>query len=216
AAGFVSPDTRYAVVKSALKQKFNCIETTSMGRLFDAAASILGLADFNSHEGCCAMALEAAARKALIQKVQPLPLAFAKEETAPDEDWSCSNTSCKEVRNINNSTKNNWKKAVYNPAPLWEALLQVPKEKNQIGAAALGFHYAICSMVVDMAETAGIRQIVLAGGCFANRILLETCTNELRKRGFLVYYNEKVSPGDGGITLGQAYYGLLKSNGADR
>ena len=216
AAGIVSLDPRYAVVKAALKQKINCIETSSMGRLFDAAASILELADFNSHEGRCAMALEAAARKALIEKVQPLPLAFAKEETAPDEEWNCSNASCKEVSNINNNTKNNWKNVVYNPAPLWEALLQVPKEQNQICAAALGFHYAICDMVVDMAETAGIRQIVLAGGCFANRILLETCTNELRKRGFLVYYNEKVSPGDGGITLGQAYYGLLKSNGADR
>ena len=216
AAGIASPDSRYAVVKAALQQKINCIETSSMGRLFDAAASILGLADFNSHEGRCAMALEAAARKALIKKAQPLPLAFTKEKTAPDENSNCSNTSCKEVSNINNNTKNNWKKAVYNPAPLWETLLQVPKEQKQICAAALGFHYAICDMVVDMAETAGIRQIVLAGGCFANRILLETCTNELRKRGFLVYYNEKVSPGDGGIAPGQAYYGLLKSNGTDR
>jgi hydrogenase maturation protein HypF len=40
---------------------------------------------------------------------------------------------------------------------------------------------------------------------------LETCTKELQERDFQVYYNEAVSCGDGGISLGQAYYGLLQS-----
>ena len=79
-------------------------------------------------------------------------------------------------------------------------------------AAALGFHYAVVNMVTDMAERMGVKQIALAGGCFANRILLETCTKELQERGFLVYHNEAVSCGDGGISLGQAYYGLLRSS----
>ena len=83
---------------------------------------------------------------------------------------------------------------------------------DKISAAALGFHYAVTDMVIDMAESSGVRQIALCGGCFANRILLESCESELQKRGFAVYYNQKVSCGDGGISLGQAYYGLLRSS----
>ena len=60
-----------------------------------------------------------------------------------------------------------------------------------------------------MAERVNIKQIALCGGCFANRILLESCTTALQARGFQVYYNEAVSPGDGGISLGQAYYGQI-------
>ena len=185
AAGIDNSDARLAVVKAALKQKINCIETSSMGRLFDAAASLLGLADFNSHQGRCAMALEAAARRALQNSIAPLPMQFKIEK--------------------DNS---------YNPAPIWKRFCDLQTE-NDISAAALGFHYAVTNMVIDMAESSGVRQIALCGGCFANRILLENCVDELQKRGFVVYYNQKVSCGDGGISLGQAYYGLLKLNETD-
>ena len=212
AAGLHSHDPRFAIVKKALQQNMNAIRTSSMGRLFDAAASLLGLADFNSHQGRCAMALESAARVALREKIQPLPLAFAIEDVALDEGRSSNNHSEKEVINISGNTKSNLKKVVYNPAPVWKALLQVKKESQEIFAAALGFHYAVVNMVIDIAERVGVKQVALAGGCFANRILLETCTKELQERGFQVYYNEAVSCGDGGISLGQAYYGLLRSS----
>ena len=185
AAGIENSDARLAVVKAALKQNINCIETSSMGRLFDAAASLLGLADFNSHQGRCAMALESAARHALKNSIAPLPMQFKKE-----------------------------KENSYNPAPILKQMCDLQTE-NDISAAALGFHYAVTNMVIDMAESSGVRQIALCGGCFANRILLESCVDELQKRGFAVYYNQKVSCGDGGISLGQAYYGLLKLNKTD-
>ena len=182
AAGIDNCDSRLAVVKKALAQRINCIETSSMGRLFDAAASLLGLADFNFHQGRCAMALESAARHALQNNIAPLPMQFKKEK--------------------DNS---------YNPAPIWKRICDLQTE-NDISAAALGFHYAVTNMVIDMAESSGARQIALCGGCFANRILLESCESELQKWGFAVYYNQKVSCGDGGISLGQAYYGLLRSS----
>ena len=185
---------------------------SSMGRLFDAASSLLGLADFNSHQGRCAMALESAARTAQMEKIQPLPLAFAKEWAKSGEDYKNSNSN---NRNFNETIyadgKDNYnlEKVLYNPAPVWEALLQVKRERKDICAAALGFHYAVVNMVTDMAERMGVKQVVLAGGCFANRILLETCTKELQERDFQVYYNEAVSCGDGCISLGQAYYGYI-------
>jgi len=182
AAGIENSDSRLAVVKKALKLRINCIETSSMGRLFDAAASLLGLADFNSHQGRCAMALEAAARRALQNNIAPLLVQFKKENDS-----------------------------IFDPAPIWHKICDLQDEK-EISAAALGFHFAITDMVIDMAENSGIRQIALCGGCFANRILLESCVDELQKRGFAVYYNQKVSCGDGGISLGQAYYGMLRSS----
>ena len=212
AAGLQSHDSRFAIVKKALQQNMNVIQTSSMGRLFDAASSLLGLADFNSHQGRCAMALESAARVALREKIKPLSLAFAKELARSDEDINYSNdTRFNETINADGKDNYNLEKVLYDPAPIWEALLQVKRERKDICAAALGFHYAVVNMVIDMADRMGVKQVVLAGGCFANRILLETCTKELQERDFQVYYNEAVSCGDGGISLGQAYYGLLQS-----
>ena len=210
AVGLHGSDPRFAIVQKALKLNVNVIQTSSMGRLFDAASSLLGLADFNSHQGRCAMALESVARTALMEKIKPLPLAFTKELVKSDEDIKNSNNR-KFNETINADVKDNYNlgKVIYNPAPVWEALLQVKREHKDICAAALGFHFAVVNMVTDMAERMGVKQVVLTGGCFANRILLETCTKELQERDFQVYYNEAVSCGDGGISLGQAYYGYL-------
>ena len=211
-AGLHSNDSRLAIVQKALQLNVNVIRTSSMGRLFDAASSLLGLADFNSHQGRCAMDLESAARSAM-EKTQPLSLAFKKEKTELDENRNSNDNTdntYREIINANDDAEKNLKKVIYDPTPLWKVLLQIKRERKSICAAALGFHYAVVDMVTDMAEHIAVNQVVLAGGCFANRILLETCTRELHKRGFQVFYNEAVSPGDGGISLGQAYYGLLK------
>ena len=210
AAGLQSHDSRFAIVKKALQQNMNVIQTSSMGRLFDAASSLLGLADFNSHQGRCAMALESAARVALREKIKPLSLAFAKELARSDEDINYSNdTRFNETINADGKDNYNLEKVLYDPAPIWEALLQVKRERKDVCAAALGFHYAVVNMVIGMAESMGVKQVILAGGCFANRILLESCTKELQERDYQVYYNEAVSCGDGGISLGQAYYGYI-------
>ena len=189
AAGIVADDRRYPVVRAALQKNINCITTTSMGRLFDAAASILGLADFNSHQGRCAMALEAVARNAVTEKIAPLPLSFAMQYTEDKENKSG--------------------KIVFDPGALWQPMLEAKGNGQMTDAAALGFHYAIVDMVLRMAQKQGVEQVVLAGGCFANRILLEASAEALAQEGFRVYFNESVSPGDGGISLGQAYYGWL-------
>lgn len=210
AVGLHSSDPRFAIVQKALKLNVNVIQTSSMGRLFDAASSLLGLADFNSHQGRCAMALESVARTALMEKIKPLPLAFTKELVKSDEDIKNSNNrKFNETINADGKDNYNLEKVLYNPAPVWEALLQVKRERKDICAAALGFHFAVVKMVIDMAERMGVKQVVLTGGCFANRILLETCTKELLERDFQVYYNEAVSCGDGGISLGQVYYGYI-------
>ena len=194
AAGEDCGDPRFGVVKAALEQGINSIKNSSAGRLFDAAAFLLGLADFNSHQGRCAMALESAARKALQKRLEPLPMAFREEETEAERQ----------------------RMTLFDPAPLWKPLCSAGKGatgvlSDAICAAALGFHQAVIQMVTAMAEKVQVEQVVLCGGCFVNEILLQGCSALLRKKGFQVYYNEKVPPGDGGISLGQAFFGMLKN-----
>jgi hydrogenase maturation protein HypF len=64
-------------------------------------------------------------------------------------------------------------------------------------------------MIADSAGRFGIRDVVLTGGCFANGTLLARAAEKLRRRHFRVFVNKAVPCGDGGISLGQAFYGLL-------
>lgn len=159
-----------------------------MGRLFDAAAVLLGLATENTFKGECPMALEAAAQQGIRHGTAPLPLALE-----PGQDASG--------------------RLVWNAAPLLQKLWEWsrrPLASKGREAAALGFHRAVVRLVADSAEYFGLADVVLSGGCFANGILLEGAVTELERRHFHVYTNEAVPCGDGGISLGQAYYGLLR------
>lgn len=53
-----------SIVDSALKNNINTVSSSSMGRLFDAVASLLDICHYNDYEGQCAIALENAARRA--------------------------------------------------------------------------------------------------------------------------------------------------------
>jgi len=46
--------------------------------------------------------------------------------------------------------------------------------------------------------------VVLSGGCFQNKILLEGAVDKLKNSGFDVYCHQQVPSNDGGISLGQA------------
>ncbi|SCZ80061.1 carbamoyltransferase HypF [Pseudobutyrivibrio xylanivorans] len=80
----------------------------------------------------------------------------------------------------------------------------VPKE-----SIARGFIYAVADYILEIATIYSERlgkekQIVLSGGTFLNRILLERTIELLEADGFKVYISEQLPPGDGGICLGQA------------
>ena len=95
---------------------------------------------------------------------------------------------------------------IWDPIPLIESLLE---SHDTIEEKALGFHNALVDMIKESALHFGIPQVILSGGCFANGILMEKARAVLEKDHFQVYTNEKVPCGDGGIALGQAYYGCI-------
>ena len=176
AADLPSKDPRAPFVRAALSHHVNTIENSSMGRLFDAAASLLGLGEENHFKGECPMALEAAAMAAT---------------HAPKIFWE---------------GKERDGRLQWDGRELIRALLA---SHGTIEEKALAFHEAIAEMILSSAEHFGLSRILLSGGCFLNQLLLMRAREALQKRGFSVYTNEKVPPGDGGIALGQAWYGLL-------
>ena len=78
------------------------------------------------------------------------------------------------------------------------------------------FHNALVQAIVDVAREAGLKRVVLTGGCFQNRYLTERAVNRLRALGFQPYWHQRVPPNDGGISLGQIYAARAMSRGQDR
>ena len=81
-----------------------------------------------------------------------------------------------------------------------------------VNERAYRFHVTVAQWIVTMCEKIGVKEVALSGGCFQNRLLVELVEPELEKRGFRVYRNHLVPPGDEGISLGQMLIGqtLLK------
>lgn len=72
-----------------------------------------------------------------------------------------------------------------------------------VGEIAATFHNTLVEMIVSVAARQQIEQVVLSGGCFQNKRLLEDSVNLLRKAGFRPYWSQKIPSNDGGIALGQ-------------
>ncbi len=177
-------DERSSFIQAALKQNVNCILSSSMGRLFDAVASILDIAHHNHYEGECATLLEKEAVLALKYQIPPTKLSFAI--TQHDEGISI------DVK------------------PLFEQLCNL-RDQEDVRALALGFHYAVAEMIKSVCELIKnkyhLSKVILSGGVFVNRVLTEKAIHLLRDRDFMIYRNIAVPAGDGGISLGQTYLG---------
>ncbi len=176
----ICPETPgWDVLEKALALKINTVESSSMGRLFDAASAILGICPENRYEGECAILLEREATLAKRDGVVPAKLAFdlLEQDGCIVADWR----------------------------PLIRAL----SAGGNVPALALGFHRAVADMVTrvccSLCGRHGVRDVALSGGVFQNRLLTEMCLTRFRAQGLNGFINRQVPPGDGGISLGQAF-----------
>lgn len=180
-------DRRKDIIKAALEHHINTIQTSSMGRLFDAVAAILDICQENRYEGECASKLEGEAVLAEQAGIMPMKMHFCIEEQG-------------EIVTLD-------------PKPILENLCSL-KSKENARSLALGFHYAMAEAIGDVCSRLQDRYqsntIALSGGVFQNTVLTHRTLEILRRKGFSVYMNLAVPPNDGGISLGQAYVGSLK------
>jgi len=154
--------------------------TSSLGRVFDAVAFLLGLCSHNRHEAEAAMALEAAAASEPAT-VPPLPYELVEMDGMLRMDLT----------------------------PTIRALVEAPDAQVAVPELAARFHETVARALADtalrVARQRGIRTVALSGGCFANRLLLARTVDLLEAEGLCVLYNRNVPAGDGGLSLGQAW-----------
>lgn len=177
-AGFSSTARR--TLRRAIDRGLNAPETTSMGRLLDGLAAILGLAGWVSYDGEPAILLEQAAERA---RGAGQPLRFDVRETG---------TGTVEI---------DWR-------PLVRDVVARSAAGRPAEELALDVLLTVAAMGVAMAGCEPELPVILTGGCFQNRILTEHLADTLRARGREVLTHRWMSPGDGAISMGQMVHAL--------
>jgi hydrogenase maturation protein HypF len=163
-----------------IKKGLNSPYTTSMGRLFDGVASIVGLRQRVSYQAQAAIELEDLAKRADTNETY----VFHLHDTYIDH------------------------------RPVIHGIVSDIRSGSDIKFIARKFHNTIVQMIIQVAERlrdeTGIEYVALSGGVFQNSIILEHSYNRLREQGFIPIIHQLVPPNDGGLSLGQAVYGLFK------
>ncbi|UCG87162.1 MAG: carbamoyltransferase HypF [Gemmatimonadota bacterium] len=170
--------TELSAAEQQLESALNTPLTSSMGRLFDAAAAVLGTRRVSRYEGQAAMELEALAGRRV---AEPLPFPIV------------------------NGERGTW---MMDPLPLLAALGERRMAGDDVADLAARFHESLgrstVSAVERVREESGILTVGLGGGVFQNRRLLTSVSNGLREAGFHVLVPRCLSPNDGAISYGQA------------
>ncbi len=156
--------------------------TSSCGRLFDAAAALVLRRRAVDYEAQAAIEFESAA---VGQQDEPgYPTEFIAE------NWDM------------------YEPARIRVAPLWRALLNDLQKGKSQSIIAARFHAGVANAFIHAAESArtatGVSQVVMSGGCLHNRRLTRLLRLGLQAQGFEVFQHRQVSPGDGGLSYGQA------------
>ncbi|MDF5755236.1 carbamoyltransferase HypF [Spongiactinospora sp. TRM90649] len=188
AAGLL-PDAEAGLIRRMIARGVNSPFASSAGRLFDAAAALLGLCGENTFEGEAAMLLEANAAA----HIGTAPLAWRIDQR--DGLW------------------------VYDGMATLRDLLAARADGEPPGRIAAAFHATIVAVTVLLCERAatetGVSTVCLSGGVFQNRLLATGALARLEAAGFDARIGERVPVNDGGISYGQAAIGaaLLTARG---
>jgi len=170
-------ESHFDVLENMMVQGFNSPLTSSLGRVFDGVAAILGTRQAVSFEGQAAMELETLA-SGRTKKSYPFELMRDGDNVILD------------LRPLVRSVA---EERIKGKDP---AAIAAVFHRTIIGA--------IAAMTVAVREHTGLGKAVLSGGCFQNRVLLEGTVRGLEKAGFQVYTHRMLPANDGCIALGQA------------
>src|SRR5579884_1763712 len=172
---------KWRTLAQMIARNLNCPPTSSLGRLFDAVAALLGIRQEVQYEGQAAIELEMLAAQAQTEAEESYPFELIKAEAG--------------------------KPALLDVRPLVRAIVGDIRQHVPTARIARRFHASIAEMLAATCLHArtgsGLNEVALSGGVFQNRLLLEQLTERLTKMAFRVYTNRRVPPNDGGLSLGQ-------------
>ncbi len=188
--------TRIQQIGAMLENNLNCPLTSSCGRLFDVAASLLGIRQMASFEGQAAMELESLARQTVQNcNINKLPDLTACKNSQPLLEGN-------EPFEVSTQT-------------IIRSIVEGLQKGEPVEKLALQFHLQlieeITGFIQRLSHKTDLNDIVLSGGCMQNKLLFEGLSNELKKIGFRVYTGSEVPVNDGGISLGQATIGGMQA-----
>jgi hydrogenase maturation protein HypF len=170
---------KVSLLMRAIETGTGCPRTSSAGRLFDAVSSLTGLVQVSGFEAEAAMRLESCAAEGLELHGGrlPEPYPFSVDSVVRTEE-------------------------------LMAAVVEDVSRGADRRTVALRFHRTLAEVIITVARRAreahGAGKVVLSGGVFQNRLLLETAIERLNAERFEVVSGSRVPVNDGGLALGQA------------
>ena len=162
-----------ANLRKMLANSINSPVTSSAGRLFDAVASIVGAFHVTTFEAQAAMKLQ-----------------FLAEKSDTDEKYNI------DLNRADAAIVLDWK-------PMIESILGELEDSVPIDVISAKFHNGLVDAIVTISEEIGEENVVLTGGCFQNKYLIEKAVEKLVNAGFKVHRHRLFPPNDGSLALGQ-------------
>ncbi|MBW4641715.1 MAG: carbamoyltransferase HypF [Goleter apudmare HA4340-LM2] len=178
------------LLNQLIERGINSPPTSSVGRLFDAVAGAIGICrEECSYEGQAAIALEALVDIHSLNNYEEIPTyAFA---TSFLDSIYC-----------------------IDPSPMWQVILNDLQQQTPQATIATKFHQSLAKVIVEMVDCLSnqtlFNEVILTGGVWQNRILLELVKKGIQALGINVLTHSLVPANDGGISLGQSVIAAAK------
>lgn len=174
------PTKELNLVRQMLSRNLNTPLTSSVGRLFDGVAALIGICENITFEGQAAMTLEYVINGLETNETYPYEIQGSIYPLIID--WELM------IKGIIEDTLN-----------------QISHQK-----VATKFHNTLVEIIISIAQRTQEKNVILTGGCFQNKYLTERAIVRLKKEKFIPFWHHNVPPNDGGIALGQILAGILQ------
>jgi hydrogenase maturation protein HypF len=175
----IEPDkTKQKIICEQIGKNVNTVQTSSLGRVFDAVSAMLGLGNYNHFEAQLPIALEA----------------IAADDCEQHYDFELAELTDKQL-------------ALDLRMMIKQIEAEISEDKDHAIISAK-FHNTVAVALLAMAEQARkntkLKTVALSGGVFCNRFLTERLVRLLKKDNFTVLYNRDFPANDGCVSIGQA------------
>jgi hydrogenase maturation protein HypF len=180
-----------------LQQQVNSPLCSSAGRLFDGVAALLGIHPRVDYEGEAAICLEQLAARCDTLYNRCNTRRNNSTDLSPYPFELDRNTSVWQL---------NWRPMVH------QLLQEAAAGHVRAEQIAARFHLSLAHGILAIASAVGSVDVLVGGGCFQNRLLLEAVLRLANDRGIRLHWPRDLPPGDGGIAAGQLYALLSGGN----